>query len=199
MKILTVIFALATVIFAVPAIAAESNPFGLDLDKHPSQYGCSQHQDSKYWYRCETLPKPHPEFEGYAIRYVEGVGICNVNAIGKTIDNDSYGISTKGRVDAIAKQLKQKYGVETEKLDLRIPGSIWDDPDDWMMGIRRNERIYAYFWSLKDGFKPVGEVAQLSVGAQAVSGYKGYVKVDFHLKREPQCEAIIEKAEQDAF
>jgi len=61
MKILTVIFTLATFIFAAPAIAAEDNPFGLDLDKRPTEYGCSQ--NDKYWYHCATVPKPHPEFE----------------------------------------------------------------------------------------------------------------------------------------
>jgi len=135
----------------------------------------------------------------YSVKYVDGVGICYVNAIGKTIENDSFGFTTKQRVDAIAKQLRQKYGVETDKGDFLFPGSIWDDPDDWMMGIRRKERIYAYLWSSKDGFKPVGEVAELAVAAQAVSGYAGLVQVGFTFKSEPQCKAIIEKSGQDAF
>jgi len=199
MKTRLLITALLGLLFATPTLAAENNPFGLDLDKHPALYGCSQYQDDKYWFLCGTVPKPHPEFEEYAVQYVEGVGICFVGAIGKTIRNDSYGITTKRRVDAIAKQLKPKYGIETEKIDELFYGSIWDEPDDWMMGIRKNERFYIYAWQPEDGFKPVGEVAHLGVFAQAVSSHAGYVKLDFFFKREPQCDAIIEKAGRDAF
>jgi len=199
MKTLTVIFTLATIIFATPAVAAEDNPFGLDLDKHPTEYGCSQLQNDKHHYRCETVPKPRPEFEFYAIQYVERVGICLASGIGKKIGNDKHGLTTKKRVDAIAKQLKQKYGVETQKYDRLLPGSMGDAPGDWMMGIRRKERSYLYRWDPDEGFKPVGEVVQLAVAAQAVSDYTGYVKVDFHFKSNPQCDAIIEKAGQDAF
>ncbi|MGR3914874.1 MAG: hypothetical protein OD918_10265 [Gammaproteobacteria bacterium] len=181
-----------------PVIAAESNPFGLGLDKHPTAYGCTQLQTSKYWYQCKTVPKPHPEFESYAVQYVEGVGICYVNAIGKTIRNDSFGFTTKTRVDAIALQLRKKYGHETSKLDRVFPSSIWDDPDDWMMGIRKGERFYAYVWGDR-GFKPVGEVAKIGVLAKAAASDAGYVRVEFAFKREPQCDAIIEKAGQDAF
>lgn len=130
---------------------------------------------------------------------MEGVGICFVKGIGKTIRNDSYGITTKGRVDTVAKQLKQKYGTETDKLDLLFPGSIWDDSDDWMMGVRRNERFYAYSWFSEKGFKPVSEVAEIALGARAISGHDGYVVLEFYFKRNPQCDTIIEKAGQDAF
>jgi len=199
MKTRQLITALMSILLTVPAVAAEGNPFGLELGKHPSEYGCSQEQNDKFTYRCKTVPKPHSEFEVYGLQYARGVGICWVKALGKTIENDSYGIATRERVDAIAKQLRQKYGAPTKKHDFILPQSIWDAPDDWMMSIRRNERLYDYSWRSEDGFKPVGEVIQVFVSANAVSGYGGYVAVDFHFKREPQCDAIIEKDGQDSF
>lgn len=195
----TIIFALVTAIFAAPAFAIESNPFGLDLDKHPTKYGCSLIQNGKYRYHCGTVPKPHPELEAYVVKYARGVGICSVGAIGKTIRNDKYGFTTKERVDTIAKQLKRKYGVETKKYDRLFTGSIWDEPDDWMMGVLKQERFYGYVWSTEDGFKPVAEVAKIGVFATAVANDAGFVKLEFYFKRDPQCEAIIEKAGQDAF
>lgn len=204
MKTCFPVAALLGLLFVValsPAVAAESNPFGLDLDKHPAEYdGCFQPEEYEpYWYGCKTVPKPHPEFELYAIQYVEGVGICAVTAVSKTIENDSYGFTTKRRVDAIAKQLKQKYGVETLKFDRLLYGSIWDDPDDWMMGVHQNERFYFYGWDSDKGFKPGGEVIELVVSAVAGASDAGNVRVEFYFKRQPQCDAIIEKAGQDAF
>ena len=182
-----------------PATAAENNPFGLDLDKHPTEYGCTQSQKNQYWYSCTTVPKPHPEFEFYELQYVDGVGICYVSAIGKTIRNDSYGITTKKRVDAIARQLKQKYGAETSKSAFLRSHSIWDDPNDWMMGVLKGDRAYQYWWGADEGFKPVGEVIELGISAKAVASDAGYVKVGFAFKRKPACDAIIDKAGQDAF
>lgn len=199
MKTHLLIAALLGLLFAVPTFAAESNPFGLDLDKHPSEYSCPQSQTEKYRYHCTTVPKPHPEFEAYILQYVKGVGICQVSAIGKTVRNNSYGFATKNRVDAIAKQLKQKYGIESEKLDFLSPYSIWDEPDEWMMGVLKNERGYIYSWDTDKGFKPVGEVAGIFMGALAAASDAGYVQLEFVFKRESQCEAIIEKVGQDAF
>jgi len=199
MKTRLLITALLGLLFATPTLAAENNPFGLDLDKRPTLYGCSQQQNDKYWFHCGTVPKLHPEFEEYAVQYVESVGICFVGAIGKTIRNDSYGITTKRRADAIVKQLRPKYGIETQKLDFLSPYSIWDEPDEWMMGVLKEERRYIYSWDADDGFKPVGEVAKIYVAALAAASDAGYVKLDFHFKREPLCDAIIEKAGRDAF
>lgn len=190
MKNQTIIFALVTVIFATPTFAAESNPFGLNLDNHPTNYGCSLMQNEKYRYHCETLPKPHPEFEAYVVKYVRGVGICNVGAIGKTIRNGKYGFTIKERVDAIAKQLRKKYGAETEKYDRLFYGSIWDESDN---------RFYGYGWSTDDGSKPVGEVVEIGVAAAAIASGAGLVKLEFYFKRNPQCEVSIENPGQDAF
>lgn len=42
------------------------------------------------------------------------------------------------------------YG-EYEEVDLLLPGSIWDEPEDWMMGLRQNERIVQSVWNQENG------------------------------------------------
>ena len=54
-------------------------------------------------------------------------------------------------IDKLHDQLAKKYGTG-KKHDFLRSGS----PRDWMMGIRKRERTYAYSWWPKYGFQPVG-------------------------------------------
>ena len=182
------------------AAEASNHPFGFDITKEPSEYSfCSKHNSKKYWYVCTTAPKLHPEFEAYYIQYIKGIGGCIIKGLGETIRNDSYGISTKKKVDVIVKQIAKKYNRETKKFDFLLPSSIWDDVDDWMMGIAKEQRLYAYFWETKDGFKPIEAVSRIVVAAQAVANDAGYVAVEFGLTNEATCKKEIEKDGQDSF
>ena len=44
----------------------------------------------------------------------------------------------------------QRYG-PTKKIDLIHPSSIWNEPQYWTMGLRREDRVYSYLWPSEGG------------------------------------------------
>ena len=175
--------------------STDGNPFGLDLDKHPSEYGCVQVPNKKLFckYRCNTLPeslpelKPHPEIVRFDMQYVDGIGICNVKALGKSFSHGSFGAAVKKRGEAVARQLARKYGDHTYTLNL--------DPNE-----------HQFLWVQRQGFKPVGDVSFISVDAKVsnlrfVPGREvpliadsemGRLDLYFSFKRNSQCQKIID-------
>ena len=184
--------AMRTVVFALVAAfvagcerteVSDGNPFGLDLDKHPSEYGCVQVPNKKlFWeYRCDALPeplaymKPHPEIDRFEIQYVDGIGICNVEARGKPFSYGSFSGAVKKRGKAVARQLARKYGAHTT--------------------YRAFLNEHFFLWHERDGFKPVGDVSVLGAVASSPGGGTGVVKLVFGFKRNSKCQEFIKQQE----
>ncbi len=186
------------IVFLVVNTTCAAEPFGFNIDKHPKNYEyCKKAKKQRYWWNCNSASRPHSAFEIYFLQYVGGVGICVIKGIGKVIKNDAYGTSTISTIDKLHDQLAKKYGTG-KKHDFLRSGSIWNDPRDWMMGIRKRERTYAYSWWPKYGFQPVGNVKSLVVAAKAIrSG--GYAVVEFNLATKVKCDKKIEEDESKAF
>ncbi len=58
-----------------------------------------------------------------------------------------------------------KYGKRT-KYDYLRSGSIWDEPKDWMMSLRQEERTLALFWSIDNGSVLAEHVSGISLQAK---------------------------------
>ena len=193
---------LATIYFVftvvVPTYAGE--PFGFDINKDPNNYKfCKKSERRPHWWICKSAPRPHSAFETYLLQYVGEIGVCTIKGLGKIIRNDAYGTRTISAIDKLHDQLAKKYG-EGKKRDLLRHGSIWNEPRDWIMGIRKRERIYAYTWFTKtDGFQPVGNVKQLTVVAKADRSGGGYAVVEFNLTTTNKCDKKIEEDESKSF
>lgn len=65
------------------AQADSGNPFGFETNKHPLEYEYCKKEPSGYrghGYKCSSAPRPHPDFEEYALQFVEDVGLCFIAA-----------------------------------------------------------------------------------------------------------------------
>lgn len=71
------------------------------------------------------------------------------------------------------------YGT-SELLDFLFPGSIWDEGDDWMMGLRQDERFYFAFWDRESGSILPEDIKEICLGAKALSGSKGYLVLEYY-------------------
>ncbi len=175
---------------------AYAGPFGFDLEKSPSEYSFCDAKD-EFNYSCTTAPKTHPDMESYVIKYVEGVGVCLVRGIGNDISDNPAGTSTKSQSERLTGQLSQKYGKNTEILDFLMDGSIWDESEDWMMGLMKNERYYFVSWDLK--VAPVDGVSGVYLAAKALSQSTGYIVVEFLTPVSDECDKVIDNSAADAF
>ena len=185
------ILGLMTLSISFPAFCG---PFGLDFKNFSlAESGCADQKGS--FYTCKSVPKPHPDIELYVIQYVEGVGLCMIKGISRDISDSIYGDNIRRKTDEIYDQLTTKYG-KGEKLDFLRPGSIWDEPEDWMMGIIKDERTYAVLWQLSS---PVEEVSEIVLAAQATSRDSGYFIVEFYNSNSAQCDSVQSEKAAESF
>jgi hypothetical protein len=90
-------------------------------------------------YTMTSVPVPHPAFESYSVTVTQGDGLCKVMGIGKTLDTNSFGTEIQSAFDELEQALARKYG-RHKKFDFLQAGSIWNEPRDWMSGLRHKER-----------------------------------------------------------
>lgn len=187
-------------IFSLHASAQNGDgPFGFDIGSDLSSYENCEKMKKLGMYNCSSAKKPHPDMEGYLVQYFDGVGICWVKGIGKDISDNGLGLSTKALTDKIKNQVTKVYGKHTNDFDFLTYGSIWDELDDWMMGLVQKERHYSFFWSIEDGYQPVKRVEQIMVAAKATSKNTGYVVVEFSGDNEDLCDGATSAEEESAF
>lgn len=181
-------------ILLLTAYTADAGPFGIEVDGFTlEKYACES--TSGLFYKCSNIPLPHNEFEMYGVRYHPDVGVCTIKAIGRDISNDGFGTSTKNKVDEIYNQVSPKYG-EIEKADFLLPSSIWNEADEWLMGIVKNERIYAY---IGDVSPAVEGIKEYGVMATASSSDTGYVTVEFLTINSEKCDVAESKDGASSF
>lgn len=178
-------------------LSENDGPFGIEVGSPATDFKECQRQGDVL--RCRTVPKVHPAFERYDLRFSDETGVCQVGGIGKTIKNDAYGTALRQAADELARQIESKYGAGFKKYDFLASGSIWDDPDDWTMGLTQNERVYAYFWSAEDGYEPRDHVQQLAVTVNGLDRSDGWVQVVFEFDNFEACKAEEDAKQADAF
>lgn len=173
-----------------------AGPFGFDDTAAPDPSFCTKRDSGGLWYECTSAPKPHPNFEYYLIKYHESTGTCFLKGIGKTIETNVYGTSLKSSMEKLESQISSVYGAAVDNLDRLLPGSIWDEPEDYMMSLRKNERIRIIKWetdSAQYGFRTI------YLGAGALSVETAYINIEYYYPSDDQCEKISEESEASSF
>jgi hypothetical protein len=174
-------------------------PFGFDIGSDISEYDDCSETDSPGMYRCASAKKSHPDIEYYIVQYFEGVGICWIKGIGRDINDNGYGNSTKAIVDKIHSQLEGVYGKSTKDYNFLSAGSIWDERNDWMMGVAKDERYYNFFWTEEDGYKKIKNIKNIMLSAKALSSSTGYFIIEFAGENEDRCDSIANSQGSSAF
>ncbi len=101
-------------------------------------------------------------FDGVAAYYTDATGVCTVIAFSSVEEGLGNGNEHRLVADSLKERLTAKYGEATRKDDFLMPGSVWDEPRDWVTAIRAGERHYGYIW------KVVGkDVASIRVAVEA--------------------------------
>jgi len=175
----------------------KEGPFGVVMGEDPATYGCRAMEPAGL-YRCEEPPKPHPDMELYIVQAQPGIGICWVKAIGRPVEIDGSGAALKAETDDIAAQVAKNYG-KSKFEDHLLPGSIWNEPEDWSMGVSRNEREYSYNWDMSAGSDLRNNVSKIYVSAEADSRYEGYVITEFYFSNYKDCENLAKERKSDVF
>lgn len=147
--------------------------------------------DSVNLYTSDKLPKQNADFEMYGLLISPKAGLCQIRAVGKNLDTDSYGLALKSRFEDLSSSLSSLYG-KAETTDLLLAGSIWKEPQDWMMGLNKKERFLSATWKDTKETPLKNNIGAISIEARANSSAQGYVYLQYTFTNDDVCQAEIE-------
>ncbi|MDO8369135.1 MAG: hypothetical protein Q7S71_00170 [Candidatus Nitrotoga sp.] len=138
---------LLCLLFLIPA-ACYAGPFGLEMGTPLSELSkiMTLKPDVPYIYSTPLVPKLHPDFDTYQLVVTPNQGLCKVLAYSRLIKTSAYGSELVSKFNTLNENLTLKYG-SPKRYDFVKQGSIWQEPRDWLMGLRKNERTIASIWS----------------------------------------------------
>ena len=178
-----------TVVFA--------GPFGLEMGMSLVEIGGQPEKVGNGLYMLNTVPKTHSAFKAYVVKVAPEGGLCWVKAIGKDIATSSYGIELQTEFHVMEEKLEAAYG-KHEIMDFLMTGSIWDEPNDWMMGLIQKERILAAIWEPAEGSSLPSDLKQIALIASPISTGKGYIAIEYSFINKDSCDAELAALEDDA-
>jgi len=180
-RIVRLFVLLAFFVIGIPAFAG---PFGLDMGMTLEQVTavCETAPVSvgNNLYKV-TPPKPHQAFETYIVQISLKYGVFFIKAIGKRLNTSVYGTELKSAFTQLVTSLEKTYG-SAKTYDFLRPGSIWDEPNDWMMALRKQERFLAAYWEEKPEGLYQGDILNLGVMVDAVSTETGLFFLEYYSK-----------------
>ena len=175
---------------------ASAQPFGIQMGSDPESLGCDPGDNPGVWI-CETVPKPHSAFDGYAVVSSPETGIGEIRAITAIVENDAYGYQIRSKMKSIVDQIAAKYGTNQVLTDQLMYDSIWDEPNDWSRGLSQNERVYRYDW--KDMNVIIDNVQEITISARASRSDAVYAILFFRFSNYGEMRKSIEDKEASAF
>lgn len=171
-------------------MVAGDGPFGLVMGLSESMFNGTLNELKPGVYEATDVPTPNKIFSKYIVRIGPNSGLCWIKAIGVPIPANSFGSQLRSQFDDIEGKLTERYG-QGKKMDGLIPGSIWRDSNDWMMGLAKEERILSKVWEAGPKSTLSPELLSVYVGASALSGSEGRINVEYAFKNEKECEKEI--------
>lgn len=153
---------------------------------------------SSYLFSTTTAPKPNSQFESYLLVVSPKYGLCKLSAIGTNVSTDGYGMEVKQRFSDIKAALTDKYG-PSKSYDFLHAGSIWDENQDWMMGIAEHERDMVTFWDSDEHSTLPSNLTAIELQAHALSAHIGYVNVAYQANTGAACLKEMKAANNSTF
>lgn len=146
-------------------------------------------------YQFSTAPKPHASFETYIVVISPRTGLIRIKAVSKTIETNIYGDDVKEEFENIFQAITTAYG-KGEKYDFLRSGSVWNEPQDWMMGLLKAERSLAASWQLQ-GHE--SHMTGILLQAKGLSRDAGYITLDYEFEGFAEYMKEEEKKKQSVF
>jgi hypothetical protein len=172
---------------AISQLPPSDGPFGLSMGIPEDAFGTTLTKVATGKFLVDSVPRPNEAFKQYVLEIGKNSGLCWVKAIGKDVPTDSMGYGLKSKFGELEKVLSGKYG-KGSKTDILLPGSIWDDPEDWMRGLVKSERYLMTVWDTSKGLKLPNDISSLAITANATNSDTGYIAVEYTFTNNKLCE-----------
>ncbi|MDP9706456.1 UNVERIFIED_ORG: TolA-binding protein [Rahnella aquatilis] len=154
-------------------------------------------EDSVNLYTSDKLPKPNADFVVYGLLISPKVGLCEIRAVGKNINTDSYGLALKAKFEDLTNSLTSLYG-KAETTDFLLSGSIWKEPQDWMMGLAKKERFLSAVWKDSKEEHLKNNINTIFIETRANTSAQGYTYLQYSFNNIDVCREEIEGAKKSS-
>ena len=192
-KSITIILILL-ISFATSALAG---PFGLSMGMPLKDISKNAKKIENGLYKLTDVPKPHSAFEYYVIQVSPKNGLCWIKGIGKDISTSSYGTQLRSEFERFTSKLEERYGAY-KNYDFLSNGSIWDESNDFMMGLVKKDRYLQSFWDREKGSVMPADITGIALSAKASNSDTGYIVLEYSFSNEEQCEKELAAKEDGA-
>jgi hypothetical protein len=187
----------AVFIFLLISSIAHAGPFGLSMGMHKSDIKEIEKTGNPLTYRTDNVPNPSSKFETYVLQIGESCGLCAIKAVSDIIDTNRYGTKLKRKFDTLHELLSDKYG-NNKKQDFLMPGSIWDEPEDFMSGLTKNERYLRAFWDEEENSNLPDNIKSIILSAEGLSREKGAIIIQYRFINSSQCQKELDRMDEEA-
>ncbi len=187
----------ALVLAGVGAAAQESAPFGIPMGAQKASLKIASELPGSLA-RLASVPRPHPDMEEYIVEVTPSTGVCWVKAVGKNVSTSVYGEGAQNLFTDLKSQLDGVYG-PAKVTDRAKPGSIWDEPKDWMMGLLKKERTLIAIWGSTEGRPLTSNVQYVGLVITALSRDTVFASVEYYGTTYEKCELEAKTLKANAF
>ena len=144
-------------------------------------------------YKTTRPPRPHDRFEAYYLVVNRSAGLCKIQASGLTIETNNFGTQLHQEFDNLRGALESKYGPAPVVTDRVRDGSLWTEPQYWMMGLLKKDRTLAASWSSLGG-----ELEGIILETKALSTDRGWVTLGYFFRNSDACLEELKRSSNDA-
>jgi hypothetical protein len=124
-----------------------------------------------------TAPAPHPDFNEYTLRFDDAGKLIQIIAFTAPISTNDSGEQLKDKFAEILKALHKKYG-DALDVDRLNDGSIWNEENDWMMGLLKKDRKLESLWSSQETKLP-NKLTGIMLEAEALNRSAGVITLTY--------------------
>jgi hypothetical protein len=190
------IIAFAAAVALAPSMASADGPFGVSMASDIDSIG-EYEEVGNFLYEFSTLPKKHAYFESFVIKSHPSTGVCQVIAVGRSINTNRFGDSVKEMFDKLRGQVDNVYG----RSDL-IDGPIVTNANlgqlDWMTELMTRRRGLQSAWDKISGADLRDNIRQILLTASAEGSEQGYVNLQYRFSNFDECDEAIRTEQEKA-
>lgn len=130
-------------------------------------------------YCTMQLPQAWPEFERYVLEISPTRGLCKIVAHTPTLYSDASGKCLRGCFDGVAARINRRAN-SSQRYDVYQSGSVFADPDLWMVALHLGDAALAELWTGSDLAGVVG-VQAAALRVKSVDVYRGALELMLEL------------------
>lgn len=173
--------------FFMTSTLVQAGPFGLSMGMNKSQIKGLENIDAPFMYKTKTVPTPSSQLETYVMQIGDKNGLCVVKAISDVISTNRYGLALKGKFNGLKEALEKKYGKHKTQ-DFLLPGSIWDEPEDFMAGLKKKERYLRAYWDAEEKSTLTDNLKAIMLAAVGLGHEEGIIYIQYEFENSEKCD-----------